>query len=50
MMTAELLTFDPTEARRQRGLAIAAVCRVTQKNGSSSVPEPERTGTVHRHA
>ncbi len=25
--------FDPTEARRQRGLAIAAVTRITQKNG-----------------
>jgi transposase len=44
MMTAELLTFDPTEARRQRGLAIAAVCRVTQKNGSWSVPSQSGQG------
>ncbi len=44
MITAESLTFDPTEARRQRGLAIAAVCRVTQKNGSWSVPSQSGQG------
>src|SRR3954463_4199215 len=30
--------LDPTEVRRQRGLAIAAVCKITSKNGYWLVP------------
>lgn len=36
---------EATEARRQRGLAIAAVCRITQKNGQWVVPSQTGNGT-----
>jgi transposase len=35
---------DPVEARRQRGLAIAATCRITQKNGQWLVPSQTGNG------
>jgi len=35
---------EATEARRQRGLAIAAVCRITQKNGQWRVPSQTGNG------
>jgi len=35
---------EATEARRQRGLAIAAVCRITQKNGQWVVPSQTGNG------
>jgi transposase len=37
-------TIDPTEARRQRGLAIAAVCKIVQKNGQWVVPSQTGNG------
>jgi transposase len=37
-MTTELATYDPTEARRQRGLAIAALCKLKQQGSQWSVP------------
>jgi transposase len=36
--------IDPTEARRQRGLAIAAICRIEQKNGLWIVPSQSGKG------
>src|SRR5262249_2489493 len=42
--TYELTAHDPTESRCQRGLAIAAVCRVTRKNDSWSVPSQSGQG------
>lgn len=38
-------SFDPTEARRQRGLAIAAVTKITPKYGHWLVPS--QTGNGH---
>ncbi|MBV8577023.1 MAG: transposase [Acetobacteraceae bacterium] len=38
-------TRDATEARRQRGLAIAALCKITQKNGQWIVPSQTGNGT-----
>ena len=35
---------EATEARRQRGLAIAAVCRITEKNGVYHVPSQTGNG------
>ncbi|GAC1473855.1 MAG: hypothetical protein NVSMB9_23200 [Isosphaeraceae bacterium] len=37
--------LEATEARRQRGLAIAAICRIEQKNGQWIVPS--QTGNGH---
>ena len=37
-------TIDPDEARRQRGLAIAAVTRIAQKNGLWIVPSQTGNG------
>jgi hypothetical protein len=37
--------LDPTEARRQRGLAIAAVCKITQKHGQWVVPSQTGNGS-----
>jgi transposase len=43
------VTSDPTELRRQRGLAIAALFRITQKDGRWIVPSAKGQGsyTVH---
>jgi len=38
-------TLDATEARRQRGLAIAAKCRIVQKNGQWVVPSQTGNGS-----
>ena len=37
--------IDPTEARRQRGMAIAAVTRITQMNGQWVVPSQTGNGS-----
>ena len=37
--------YEATEARRQRGLAIAAVCRITRKDGQWVVPSQKGQGT-----
>jgi hypothetical protein len=37
--------LDPTETRRQRGMAIAAVTRITQKNGQWIVPSQKGNGS-----
>src|SRR5581483_3934404 len=35
---ANAAPIDPTEARRQRGLAIAALCKITERDGRWFVP------------
>jgi transposase len=40
---------DATEARRQRGLAIAQTCRIVQKNGLWIVPSQTGNGSYHVH-
>lgn len=37
--------IDPTESRRQRGLAIAAVCKITQKHDQWIVPSQTGNGS-----
>jgi transposase len=37
-------TFDPAEARRQRGLALAALCKISQKRGEWTVPSQTGNG------
>ena len=37
--------YEATEARRQRGLAIAAICRITRKDGQWVVPSQKGQGT-----
>jgi hypothetical protein len=37
--------IDATESRRQRGLAIAAVCKIIQKNGQWVVPSQTGNGS-----
>ncbi|HWE35010.1 MAG TPA: SWIM zinc finger family protein [Isosphaeraceae bacterium] len=41
---AESKAIDPTEARRQRGLAIAAVTKITEVNGQWVVPSQTGKG------
>jgi SWIM zinc finger len=43
-MTTELATYDPTEVRRQRGLSIAALCRIKQQDGTWKVPSQSGSG------
>jgi len=38
-------TLDPTELRQQRGLAIAALCKITEKNGLWIVPAQSGSGS-----
>jgi transposase len=42
---SETATLDPTEGRRQRGLKIAACCRITEKNGFWHVPSQTGHGS-----
>jgi hypothetical protein len=39
--------LDPSEGRRQRGLAIAALCKITEKHGRWVVPSQTGNGTYY---
>src|SRR4051812_44383317 len=40
---------EATEARQQRGLAIAALCRITEENGQWTVPSQKGQGSYKVH-